>query len=34
MKLGIVAVGHMATTLAGAWSKTHKITPLPGDSHG
>jgi hypothetical protein len=34
MKLGIVAAGHVATTLAGAWSKARKITPLPGDSHG
>jgi predicted dinucleotide-binding enzyme len=26
MKLGIPGTGHTATTLAGAWSKTHEIT--------
>jgi hypothetical protein len=26
MKLGIPGAGHAATTLAGAWSKTHEIT--------
>jgi 8-hydroxy-5-deazaflavin:NADPH oxidoreductase len=26
MKLGILGTGHVATTLAGAWSKTHEIT--------
>jgi hypothetical protein len=27
MRLGIPATGQVAMTLAGAWSKTHEITP-------
>jgi predicted dinucleotide-binding enzyme len=26
MKLGVLGTGHVATTLAGAWNKTHEIT--------
>jgi hypothetical protein len=26
MKFGILGTGHVATILAGAWSKTHEIT--------
>jgi hypothetical protein len=34
MKLGIVRTGRVTTTLAGAWSKTRKVVPSPGGSHG